>query len=144
MLKAASLPLGAAIATGAAVAAAALGLTRVLRKQAFTPRPSHYRDPLQLEVVERGPGTVTLRAAVRTPIVAPEEPGEFGLAGARGLGAAGPVLHTSGAVVTRAYRPVSGEIRPGDHVRLDPFGWWVDPADAHDLGFEEVTVSAPA
>lgn len=128
----------------ATLMAATFGLTRVLRKQAFMPRPPHYSDPLELEVVESGPGTVTLRAAVRRPIVGPEEPGEFGLAGARGLGAAGPVLNASEDVVTRAYRPVSGEIRPGDHVRLDPFGWWTDPADAHDFGFEEVTVSGPA
>ncbi len=124
----------------AAALAAALALSRFLKLHAFEPRPAHYTDPLQLEVVDVGAGTISLRNVVRWPIVGAGERGEYGLATARGWGAVGPVLNTVNGVVTRAYRPVSGEIRPGDHARLDPFGWWADPAEAHGYAFEEVSI----
>jgi len=134
--------IGAAAAT-ASLAVPALVLARVLHENGF--RPAHDRNgpALDLQVTAVGHETVTLRASSRRPAIAHDASGHYLLEGGRGWGEAGPVIESNGLIAIREYRHGAGELRAGDHVRLDAFAHRLDPNEAHGLAFEEPLIASP-
>ncbi len=137
-----------AAAAGSAVGAGlligpSLVVARVLHQTGFNPKRDHRPDPLDLQATAIAPGLVTLRAATKAPAIPAAAAGHYLLRGARGWGHAGPVLDANGVVAVREFRPGDGDLRPGDHVRLDPFAFDGDPLAAHGLPFDEVLFSSP-
>lgn len=137
-----------AAAAGSAVGAGlligpSLVVARVLHQTGFNPKRDHRPDPLDLQATAIAPGLVTLRAATKAPAIPAAAAGHYLLRGARGWGHAGPVLDANGVVAVREFRPGGGDLRPGDHVRLDPFAFDGDPLTAHGLPFDEVRFRSP-
>jgi len=128
------------LALGAAVN---VQLVRMMKANALDPATDRRADPLDLEIVDIGEGRITLRKGMRRVRNNPAEPGQWGIAGARGYGWAGAVVESTGGVITREYRPVEGSILPGDFVRLDTFVYPHDPKVALGLDFEEVRFDSP-
>lgn len=131
-----------AVGTGL-VLAPSLALARVLHQTGFNPERDHRPDPLDLQATAIAPGLVTLRHATREPVTAATATGHYLLRGARGWGHAGPVLDANGVVALREFRFGAGDLRPGDHVRLDAFAFDGDPLGAHGLQFEDVRFESP-
>lgn len=137
-----------AAAAGSAVGAGllfgpSLVVARVLHQTGFNPERDHRPDALDLQATAIAPGLVTLRDAAGAPAIPAAAAGHYLLRGARGWGQAGPVLEANGVVAVREFRPGSGDLRPGDHVRLDAFAFESDPRAAHGLPFDDVRFSSP-
>jgi hypothetical protein len=120
-----------------------LVVARILHHTGFNPERDRKPDPLDLQATAIAPGRVTLREVVGAPVLPAAAPGHYLLQGARGWGRAGPVIETNGIVTVREFRPGSGDLRPGDHVRLDAFAFESDPLAAHGLLFEDVQFNSP-
>jgi alpha-beta hydrolase superfamily lysophospholipase len=134
--------LGAGMATlGGLVVGATLLLARLMRMGALEVAPDHGPDPCDLEVVSVGEGRITLRPASRRPRNDPSAPGIWGIENeSGGYAQAGAVIERNGRQVMRELLVLHG-VRAGDRVRLDTFALTGDPAVAHGLGFEEVSVT---
>jgi hypothetical protein len=139
--------LKAAAAGSAAGAGLLLGpslvLARVLHQSGFNPERDRRPDPLDLQATVIAPGLVTLRTVAKAPAIPAAAAGHYLLRGARGWGHAGPVRDSNGVVAVREFRFGGGDLRPGDHVRLDAFAFEGDPQTAHGLPFEEVRFPSP-
>lgn len=131
-----------AVGTGL-VLAPSLALARVLHQTGFNPERDRRPDPLDLQATAIAPGLVTLRHATREPVTPATATGHYLLRGARGWGHAGPVLEANGVVALREFRPGAGDLRAGDHVRLDAFAFEGDPLTAHGLPFDEALFESP-
>lgn len=137
-----------AATTGSVVGASllfgpSLVVARVLHQNGFNPARDRRPDPLDLQATAIAPGLVTLRQASKAPVITAAADGHYLLRGARGWGHAGPVLEANGVVAVREFRPGGGDLRPGDHVRLDAFAFEGDPMAAHGLHFDEVRFNSP-
>ncbi len=135
-------------AAGSAVGAGlllgpSLVVARLLHHTGFNPERDHRPNPLDLQATAIAPGLVTLRDISGAPAIPPAAAGHYLLCGARGWGHAGPVLESNGVVTVREFRTGGGDLRPGDHVRLDAFAFEGDPLGAHGLRFDEVRFSSP-
>jgi pimeloyl-ACP methyl ester carboxylesterase len=133
----------AAAATAALPAALTVYLARRLQRDGFQPGRDRAPEPLNLRVAEVGAESVTLEPAAKGAAADAQSPGRYLLQGARGYGFLGPVTSTQQVATVRGFVPGSGELRNGDHARLDSFAFPADPAVAHGLAFDEVSFEAP-
>jgi len=86
-----------------------------------------------IEVVTVGSGRITV---ARTPLT--ETEGIWGVSGPNGYGQASVVIATTGEVVERGFRTLSGEFDVGELVAFDPIAYPGDPLEAHGIEFQEV------
>lgn len=132
-----------AAAAGAIALVPGFALARLLHRAGFDPAADRLPTPLSVRVTAIAPGRVTLRRGTEGLPGAHLEPGHYLLEAARGLARLGPVRETNGVVAIRDFEPLSGDIRPGDFARLDPFAFPGDPREAHGIAFQEVAIPAP-
>lgn len=135
------LVLGIGAAFTAVVAALGLGLAHAMRKSALDIRTAP--NPLDLEVAAIGEGRITLRATKLTKNRDRELAGAFGLIGEDAYHEVGQPVEVRANEVVREHRGGRGSISVGDRARLDSFFHEGDPATAHGMAFEEVTVDGP-
>ena len=104
-----------------------------------------HEDPeLDMVVADIGEGRVTLRVTSDTSEDGPWiRPGIWGLEGAEGYDQVGAILEISDQHVVREYRPVGGNLRSGERVRVDGDTFPGDPWAAFGLPFENVSFSSP-
>src|SRR5712692_6882106 len=112
-----------------------------LRKGALEPN----REPskLDIEVVAIGEGRITLRATPSVQNGDWKTEGVFGLEWPGGYAQVSRILEIDDRQVVREFRPMNGELKPGDAARLDSFAFPADPQDALGLAFQDVSFSSP-
>jgi pimeloyl-ACP methyl ester carboxylesterase len=133
--------LGAVPVSMAAVFAGGWYYSDSLKKGALEPN----RDPskLDLQVVALSEGRVTLRATSSVENRDWETDGVFGIEWPGGYAQAGAILEIADRQVVRKFRPMIGDLKPGDSVRLDSFAFTGDPKDALGIVFQDVRFNSP-
>lgn len=105
--------------------------------------PDHDDPELDMVVDAIGDGRLTLRV---TPETSEDGPwirgGLWGLESASGYGQVGRILEISDQHVVREYTPLTGTLRNGEMVHVDGSAFPLDPKEAFDLPFEEVSFSS--
>lgn len=124
------------IATALAVALGALGATSLyLAHRLVDPRPVTDAYPLRVVAIDTAAATVTLSNGPDAG-----EPGSFRLSWPAGHAVAGPVIAEQAATVLRSLTAVTGSLRPGQRVGIQPNPYTGDPRSALGLGYTDVTV----
>jgi len=112
-----------------------------LKKGALEPN----RDPskLDVEVVAIGEGRITLLATSGVENRDWKTDGTFGLEFPGGYAQVGLILEVGERRAVREFRPLLGELRPGDRARLDSFAYPSDPQAALGIAFQDVRYNSP-
>jgi len=127
----------AVILVAVVTAAWAIGVwivSSMVERDWLTPRDEE--PEYNVEVATVGNGSIVLS---RTPLT--EREGVWGLASADAYGQVSAIIERREDVVERAFRPLEGELRPGERVRFDQYAFAGDPLRAHGIAFEEVRVA---
>lgn len=123
-------------------AAAGLGgggwyLSNILKKDALT--PDHAESELDMQVLAIDGGEITLEV---TPLTgnpgAWDHEGVWGVRWNGGYGQIGPIIQLTDTDVVRPFTVFFGELRPGDHVRLEGMAFPENPLVAFGIPFQQV------
>ncbi|MBI4338895.1 MAG: alpha/beta fold hydrolase [Chloroflexi bacterium] len=126
----------------AGLAAGGWSLSDVLKRDALM--PDHTPSPPDLEVLALAEGLVTLGVTPETSGTGPwKHEGTWGLRWDGGYGQAGPIRQLTEQQVVRAFTPLTGELRPGEAVRLEGAAYQGDPRTALGIDFQEVRYTSP-
>jgi len=133
--------IGVAFVGAGALAGFGLYYSESLKSGAL--EPDHGPQKLDLRVAALDDERITL--AVTTEANRDGDwtkPGIFGIEWPGGYAQAGPILQMDSGSVAREFKPVNGDLKLGDAVRLDSFGFPGDPLEAQRIPFEDVTFSS--
>jgi len=131
--------IGVAFVGAGALAGFGLYYSESLKSGAL--EPDHGPDKLDLLVSALDDGSITL---VTTKDAKSDgdwtKPGTFGIEWPGGYAQTGPILQLGSGSVAREFKPVKGDLKVGDTVRLDSFAFPGDPLDGRGIPFEDVTL----
>lgn len=135
---------GLGLALGAVGAAVIWYLARVIQRDVFRVRERN--EPLDLQVVDLGEGTISLRPLSRDAAKEARRPGTYGFQFDEGYAQVGPIVELPSdamGAIRRAFTPGRGTVHRGTRGRLDSFTFEADPASV-GLEWEPVEVTSAA